>query len=78
MARQIRPLNEASLDVRGRFMPRYPRLILNGITCLPQVDEFWRPVKDTWVLPGREVATTQTLTERALRNGWTLEIINNP
>ena len=67
---------DTSMGEKARRMPPSPRIVINGIVILPQVDENWEPIQDMWVLPGRAVATTQELRDLADARGLAFDLIN--
>jgi len=67
---------EVDLEERGRHMPQMPRVYLNGTLILPLVDDEWKPVKNMWVLPGRQVLTTEELRDLARARDWVFLLLN--
>ena len=57
------------LDEKAKRFPRTPRIVLGAIIILPELDEDNRPIKDSWVVPGRRVMTTDEVKAMAKAAG---------
>jgi len=57
--------------------PALPRMELGRYTLLPQYDRAGNVIEDKWVLPGRQVLTTEQCQALAARNDWSIRIIVN-
>lgn len=66
---------DREMGERAKHLPPTPRAVMNGFVILPLVDSEWQPVKDQWVLPGRQVLTTQELRDLASARGWAFNVI---
>lgn len=60
-----------AMGERAKRMPPAPRFYVGPYTFLPLVDDAWEPVKDKWVLPGRQVLTTDEVVALAQARGLT-------
>jgi len=65
-----------NLEAKERRLPALPRLVLNGMVILPQMDLDWEVIRGMWVLPGCRVVTTHQVEVIAERNGWHLTLLN--
>ena len=55
----------ACREICSPFMPRLPRLLFGSIVILPKVDDEWKAIPDTWIVPGCTEMTTEQLRGRA-------------
>lgn len=68
---------DREMGEKAKRLPPSPRIVINGIVLVPQVDDAWEPVPDMWMLPGRAVPmTTQEVRDLADARGLAFDLIN--
>lgn len=68
-------ITDREMGEKAKRMPPLPRLELGPYTLLPQVDDEWQPIDGRWVLPGRQVLTTEQVRALAQARGLPVSIL---